>query len=514
MRGVARVGRRRLVIRLVVVAGIVGILNGVLPVAPAAAATDKLPDLKIGRVTDFSIQRTASGRRLLRFSGMMMNVGRGPLEIRGRRASTKKPWIVEQVIYRTNGTKRRVRTTATMRYAGDGHNHWHVRQMMSYHLWSTHGTSRDAKIGFCFFDTNRRTISLPGAPRARKYGKNGCGTRGSLHTSNGISVGWADLYPAKFAFQWIDITGLPAGTYMVRGAVDLYDKFQESSETNNCTWSRISFKATGSKVKVLASGSKCLNDHDATPYAADIDWAVAKHISADCDADMFCTYDPVSRGELATFIARAMKLPASDKDFFTDDKGSVHEADINKVAAAGILGPCATNKFCPDRLVTRGAMAAALAHALALPPTEKDYFTDDETTSYEPSINEVAEAGLMTGCTPTTFCPTVKITRGETMRSLHKAFGAEPPPPPPPAATGANATRADSVLLGGLKLVGLNGSPISFVASSTSLTLADEDPSSWAAIPDDPATGIATASAQTSGPILTCVIRTASIALP
>ncbi len=135
----ARTVRRRAGLRLVVVAGILGILNGVLPAAPAVAATDKLPDLRVARIGDFSIQRTASGRRLLRFSGMMLNVGRGPFEIRGRRASTKKPWIIDQVIYRTGGTKRRVPTTATMRYAGDGHDHWHVRRILSYHLWSTRG---------------------------------------------------------------------------------------------------------------------------------------------------------------------------------------------------------------------------------------------------------------------------------------------------------------------------------------------------------------------------------------
>ena len=72
----------------------------------------------------------------------------------------------------------------------------------------------------------------------RKYQQSGCGKRGSLHTTNGISVGWGDLYPAKFAYQWIDITGLPAGTYTIRASVDLYGKFLESNETNNCTWAK------------------------------------------------------------------------------------------------------------------------------------------------------------------------------------------------------------------------------------------------------------------------------------
>ena len=38
----------------------------------------------------------------------------------------------------------------------------------------------------------------------------------SITSHAGLSVGWADNYPWFFAFQWIDITGLPGGTYQVR----------------------------------------------------------------------------------------------------------------------------------------------------------------------------------------------------------------------------------------------------------------------------------------------------------
>ncbi len=419
----ARNVRRRTAVRVAVIAGVLGILTGALPVAPALAASDKLPDLKVAPMSGFRIERTTGGRRLLRFNGMMLNVGRGPFEIRSRRASTKQPWIVDQIIYQTGGGTRRIRTNATLRYAGDGHNHWHVRRILSYHLWSVHGTSRDAKIGFCFFDTNVRNLRLAGAPRSRKYVESTCGHKGSLHVKNGLSVGWGDLYPANFAFQWIDVSGLPGGTYTIRAAIDLYGQFTESSETNNCTWARVSFKSSGSKVKVLASGTSCVNDHDGTPYAADIDWGYEAGVAVGCDADMFCTYDPVTRGQLASFVTRAMHLPPTDQDFFTDDTGSGHEVAINRVAAAGIFLGCTATTFCPDGKVSRASMATILAKALALPPTETDYFTDDDGNGNEASINEVAEAGIMAGCRATTFCPSVKLTRGQTMGFLHTAFG-------------------------------------------------------------------------------------------
>ena len=487
--------RRRTAIRLVVAIGILGIVNGVLPVAEVAAATDKLPDLKVAKISGLRIQKTASGRRLLRFDGMMANVGRGPFEIRGRRASTKKPWILDQVIYRTGGTTRRVKTTATMRYAGDGHDHWHVRRMMSYHLWSTKGTRRDAKIGFCFFDTNARNLKLPGAPKSRKYSQSGCARRGSLHTKNGISVGWGDLYPAAFAFQWIDITGLPAGTYTLRSAVDLYGKFVESSDTNNCKSARISFKSSGTKVKVLASGTSCVNDHDSTPYDPDIDWAYAEKITGGCDADMFCTYDPVTRGELASFVARVMDLPAASQDFFKDDNGTSHEADINRAAAAGLFLGCDPAKFCPNGKVTRGSMAAVLARALALPPAEEDHFTDDNGTSHEDEINAVAEAGLMAGCSATTFCQSTKVRRGEAVRFLHVAFGGGEPPDAASQPAGdatAGVDRAAEASIAGLHLA--------------SVRYKTERPSADATERPDVAHGLGTSVAALIAPSLVCQI--------
>ena len=32
----------------------------------------------------------------------------------------------------------------------------------------------------------------------------------------GISVGWGDEYEYYLAWQWVDITNVPAGTYTVR----------------------------------------------------------------------------------------------------------------------------------------------------------------------------------------------------------------------------------------------------------------------------------------------------------
>jgi len=83
---------------------------------------------------------------------------------------------------------------------------------------------------------------------------------------------------------------------------------------------------------------------------------------------MYCPTDSVTRGQMAAFLVRALHLTAVDTSIdFVDDNGSIFEADIVKLATAGItLGcnPPDNDEFCPNDPVTRGQMAAFLHRAL------------------------------------------------------------------------------------------------------------------------------------------------------
>ena len=402
------------------------VLALLVPAAPVAAATDRLPDLRVAPITDLRLA-ASNGRRLLRFTGLMWNNGTGAMETRANRASsTTSAWKVDQIVYQTGGTYRRIRTTASMQYAGDGHDHWHVGRMLTYHLWGSTGTLRSSKVGFCFFDTNLMSPSLPGSPSVGVYKESMCGRRTSTSTRNGISVGWGDKYPANFAFQWIDVTGLPAGTYTLRSAVDLYKSFLERYETNNCAWARIRIPASGSAVTVLARGQTCINDWSTSSFADDIAWARTAKVSTGCDADMFCTNNPVTRGLSATFVARAFALPPATSDYFTDDGTSPYQADINRLAEAGASPRCAAGKFCPDKPMTRSLIAYVLDKLLDLPEATQDYFDDDAGSGIEPAINRLAEAGIATGCGVRRYCPTGSVTRGQLMRLLHRSVAPAP----------------------------------------------------------------------------------------
>ena len=93
-------------------------------------------------------------------------------------------------------------------------------------------------------------------------------------------------------------------------------------------------------------------------------------------------------------MAGALNLPKSKKDYFRDDKGSKHEANINRLAKAGLAISCGTKRFCPNQTLSRGQLAAFVSRVLDSSKSPKDYFRDDNGSKYESSINRIARAGL------------------------------------------------------------------------------------------------------------------------
>jgi hypothetical protein len=156
-----------------------------------------------------------------------------------------------------------------------------------------------------------------------------------------------------------------------------------------------------------------------------IQWLYLNGITTGCAPDLFCPYGLVTRGQMATFLARALDLPPTDTDYFTDDETNKHEANINRLREADITFGCAPELYCPDGLVTRAQMASFLVRAFDLPSTDTDYFTDDETSTHEANINRLRAAGITFGCVdegPTDFCPDGLVTRRQMASFLYRAM--------------------------------------------------------------------------------------------
>ena len=71
---------------------------------------------------------------------------------------------------------------------------------------------------------------------------------------------------------------------------------------------------------------------------------------------------------MAAFLVRALGYTDTGSgNLFVDDDGHVFEADIARLATAGVTRGCnppTNDRFCPDDFVTRGQMAAFLRRAL------------------------------------------------------------------------------------------------------------------------------------------------------
>jgi hypothetical protein len=161
------------------------------------------------------------------------------------------------------------------------------------------------------------------------------------------------------------------------------------------------------------------SDH---PFEVDIEWLRQQEITNGCGGDRFCPDAAVSRDQMASFLARAFALPASASDAFSDDTGSPHEGDINRLAASGITLGCAPGRFCPTGLVTRQQMASFLARAIGLPAATIDYFKDDDASPHQGDINRLATARVTLGCADLHFCPEASVTRGQMAAFLHRAL--------------------------------------------------------------------------------------------
>src|SRR3712207_6255286 len=85
--------------------------------APVTIADDRLPDLVMLPLVEFSLDYDDGGRRILRFSSQVANVGDGPFEVVGSRRDKRTDDLkVVQNLHRANGSVRTVRTDAIMRY--------------------------------------------------------------------------------------------------------------------------------------------------------------------------------------------------------------------------------------------------------------------------------------------------------------------------------------------------------------------------------------------------------------
>jgi hypothetical protein len=164
--------------------------------------------------------------------------------------------------------------------------------------------------------------------------------------------------------------------------------------------------------------------------------------------DRFCPDKGVTRAQMASFFVRALDLSGNTETPFTDTSVSVHEQDIAALFAVGITKGCNppdNDEYCPERVVTRGEMAAFIARAWDYTgEVDRARFSDDDSSIFEADISRIADAGITHGCGDGRYCPNEPMLRRHMAVFLGRALGLSPiAVPPPPETIGSFTTYYD-----------------------------------------------------------------------
>lgn len=89
-----------------------------------------------------------------------------------------------------------------------------------------------------------------------------------------------------------------------------------------------------------------------------------------CDEGLYCPGARVMRGQLATMLAEVFDLPETNESFFDDLGEHTHQNGVNRLAAAGIVLACekSLTAFCASSPVSRADVALYVARAMNLVP--------------------------------------------------------------------------------------------------------------------------------------------------
>jgi hypothetical protein len=165
-----------------------------------------------------------AGRMWIRFSNSILNNGPGVLELAGQRDQPSGDILVHQNIY--YGEDQFVKNPIGQFEYVDAHNHWHYDSFSLYQVWRVGAEGQplevvasSGKVSYCVRDSDpieeldpSRTAPS-GAPDRPGYLS--CGS-----SLQGLSPGWVDTYLVNTPGQYVDISGLPEGDYLLVSTVD------------------------------------------------------------------------------------------------------------------------------------------------------------------------------------------------------------------------------------------------------------------------------------------------------
>jgi hypothetical protein len=214
----------------------------------------------------------------LRFDQVLGNIGSGALDIRFDQPAGVTPEDdaaipVWQRIYRSNGSSYDLPSGDVEFHAI--HQHYHFRGFAQSKLWAIDGSGNRTgsapvatgnKVSFCIATT---TIH-PDYWGQRAFGPDAypapdClspeSTSGGVdHFKQGMSAGWSDEYNWFLPAQYVEVTGVANGDYILDTTVDPTNRLVEETKANNCVAVRVRLSQMGTaspQAELIGPGPAC-----------------------------------------------------------------------------------------------------------------------------------------------------------------------------------------------------------------------------------------------------------------
>ena len=120
------------------------------------------------------------------------------------------------------------------------HGHYHFAQASLYELLDQAGVpvAFGHKQGFCLEDT------IPSSPATQKPRKYSCAFQG-------LQVGYADWYPRELDCQWIDVTDVPPGDYVLHVRWNPQGLLTDADPSNNEAYVPVTIEEPRSEAPVV-----------------------------------------------------------------------------------------------------------------------------------------------------------------------------------------------------------------------------------------------------------------------
>lgn len=186
----------------------------------------------------------SEGLDAITFGANVWNGGEGPLVVEGFRRPGEPLMDGYQYFYE-NGSLVGSELVGELEYDPvPGHRHWHFRDFAQYRIIDDAGNemATSGKEAFCLMPTDPIDLTIPNADwRVWDSGlATSCGSFGALWIREILQVGWGDTYYQSVPGQWIEITDVPNGEYLLEVTANPDGRLKELSTANNVATTRIS----------------------------------------------------------------------------------------------------------------------------------------------------------------------------------------------------------------------------------------------------------------------------------